>query len=245
MSKKDQIVDEINKLLAEANPLLTDKALLTDHSRLNIAYESWYTKTYGVVSQLVPERLEDLKSAYKAERRKALTAETYRIFDFLQGTQVHDSYRQELFSSKMVYQARLLNQIAILKSAADSVQSLLRDIRSELRAELFDNDVQAANELLKQGHLRSAGVICGVVLEGHFQTVAERREITLSKKAPTIADYNDAFKDAHVYDIPMWRFVQRLADIRNLCAHKKERDPTHDEVTDLAAGTDRVIKEVF
>ena len=66
----------------------------------------------------------------------------------------------------------------------------------------------------------------------------------IKKKSPTIADYNDVLKD-NVYDTVEWRKVQYLGDARNLCGHKKDREPTKDEVEELISGTERIIKTIF
>jgi len=56
---------------------------------------------------------------------------------------------------------------------------------------------------------------------------------------------NDALKEASVIDVPMWRLMQRLGDLRNLCGHQKEREPTKDEVFDLVEGCAKVTKSVY
>ena len=60
----------------------------------------------------------------------------------------------------------------------------------------------------------------------------------------SIADFNDAFKD-NVYDTVEWRRIQRLGDIRNLCDHNKDREPTKEELDELIGGTERAIKTIF
>ena len=94
------------------------------------------------------------------------------------------------------------------------------------------------------GFLRASGAICGVVLEKHFAKVCDNHNITIKKKNPTIADYNDNLKDV-IYDTIEWRRIQRLGDIRNLCDHNKDRTPTKEEVDELILGTDRIIKTMF
>ena len=59
---------------------------------------------------------------------------------------------------------------------------------------------------------------------------------------PSIADFNDFLKQEGVNDIPVWRQIQSLADIRNLCDHAKDREPTVADLEDLTAGVDRTIK---
>jgi uncharacterized protein YutE (UPF0331/DUF86 family) len=56
---------------------------------------------------------------------------------------------------------------------------------------------------------------------------------------------NDALKKAEVFDNPRWREIQRMADLRNICAHDGEREPKRDEVQELIEGAERVIKMVF
>ena len=94
-------------------------------------------------------------------------------------------------------------------------------------------------------NLRAAGVIAGVVLERHLQRTAVNHEIIIEKKEPTISDLNDPLKKENIYDIPTWRLIQVLGDIRNLCVHNKEREPTAEEVKRLIKETDIIIKTIF
>ena len=107
------------------------------------------------------------------------------------------------------------------------------------------SELDAARELLKNGFLRASGAICGVILEKHLGQVCTNHSLSLRKKNPAINDYNQLLKDENVIDVPTWRLIQRLADIRNLCDHNKEREPKKDETEDLINGVDKVIKELF
>jgi hypothetical protein len=119
--------------------------------------------------------------------------------------------------------------------------SSLADIRGVLQAHLFDSELDAARELLKNGFLRASGMIAGVVLESHLGEVASAHGVTIRRK-PTIANYNDALKNAGILDVPAWRSIQHLADIRNLCGHAAEREPTDVEVRELIDGVDKFVK---
>lgn len=46
-------------------------------------------------------------------------------------------------------------------------------------------------------------------------------------------------------DISRWRQIQFLGDVRNLCDHKKEKEPTEEQVEELIEGVEKVIKNVF
>ena len=85
----------------------------------------------------------------------------------------------------------------------------------------------------------------GVVLERHLAQVCANHNVKITKKNPTIADFNEALKLANVIDIPIWRGITRLGDLRNLCDHNKDREPTIDEVDDLISGADKLLKTLF
>ena len=118
------------------------------------------------------------------------------------------------------------------------------DIKTLVQADLLDSEIAAADELSKKGFGRAAGVLAGVVLEGHLAAVATQRSLPPGKN-PTISDLNEALKKADVIDIPTWRFIQHLGDLRNLCGHKKETEPTKEQVMELLAGVRKAIKTVF
>jgi len=242
MSNLDRVIKELGVLRDEGSALLDsgqkDDLALGDFGPL---YERWYTKALAAVTQVAPERLPEFKEAYRHETRKRISYETYTIADFLLGLRVSRD-GEPVFDTTQAFAVKLLRQIGIVCACVDLSSSVLRDIRSSLRSEILDDDVNAARALFRAGHLRSAGVVCGVVLEAHLQAVCERRSIRIAKKDPGIGDLNELLKAGCAYDIPTWRLIQRLADIRNLCGHKKDREPKADEVEDLISGTDKIIK---
>ena len=244
MDKLEKILERITTLTEDGIHLQIQKGTKKTTSELSLKYESWYTQTSAVISQIIPERLGDFRAAYKLEKRREINPETYTISDYLIGLSISEAGIQT-FNTDDVYQLKLVTQISILASARTSAKSVLHDIRTVLRAELFDDDISAAKELLKTGYLRSAGVICGVVLEAHLKSIAKRRSITYRKNKTPISYLNNLLKDNNVYDVPTWRLIQRLGDIRNLCGHSKDKDPTLDEVQDLISGTDKIMKEIF
>jgi hypothetical protein len=61
----------------------------------------------------------------------------------------------------------------------------------------------------------------------------------------SILDYYQLLKENDIIDTPKWRFIQHLGDLRNLCDHNKDREPTKDDVIELVEGVEKVIKTVF
>ena len=110
---------------------------------------------------------------------------------------------------------------------------------------MFDSELDAARELAKKGFLRAAGALAGVILERHLSQVADNHKVSSSKAHPTISDFNDMLKKANIYEVPEWRQIQRLGDLRNLCDHDKKREPSKEEIDELVAGVDKVTKTLF
>ncbi|HYW40252.1 MAG TPA: hypothetical protein VE957_19260 [Terriglobales bacterium] len=213
------------------------------------AYQPWYSEAKVLVKQLLPDRLSDFVRHYeKPTTRKDLNHSNYVIEDYLQGVSVtrgNDFMGKEKVVGPDSAIPRFRQQLAILKSVSARFESSLFDIRQLEQADLFDSELDAAEELARKRFTRAAGALAGVVLERHLAQVCENHAVKITKKGPTISDLNDALKGANAIDIPQWRFVQHLGDIRNLCDHDKKAEPTPEQVSDLIAGVKKTIKTLF
>jgi hypothetical protein len=117
-------------------------------------------------------------------------------------------------------------------------------MRQLMQADFLDSEIAAAEELAKHKYVRASGALAGVAIEKHLAQLCADHNIPISKKNPTISDFNEALRSNGVIDIPQWRFIQHLADIRNLCDHGRKPEPTLEQVTDLLAGVKKIIKTV-
>ncbi len=210
-------------------------------------YQSWYTEAHSVIRQIIPDRLKEFELLYQGEgKRKQINATTFTIQDWLTGVRSNtDSYGKKYFGDVAIASMRFQTQRGILSSAEKRFQSSLFDIRQLVQADLFDSELDVSRELLKHGFLRAAGAVSGVVLEKHMGEVCNSHNTPITKKSPCISDFNDALKTAGVVDVPTWRFIQRLGDLRNLCDHNKSREPTKDEISELIEGTSKITKTLF
>ena len=208
-------------------------------------YQAWYSEAKVLIKQLLPDRLDDFVRHYEKPRsRKKITYENYRIEDRLQGLTITRFHGEKVVGPEAAI-PHFQQQLNILKAVKARFESSLFDIQSLVTADLFDSELDAASELAKKKFTRAAGAIAGVVLEKHLHKVCEVRSLTIRKKKPTISDFSEVLKGADVVDVATWRFIQHLADLRNLCNHARNSEPTKTQVDELISGVNKIIKRVF
>lgn len=243
MSKRDIIKKEIKKLIEEA---LDVQKIFFEKKEGNfpIRYQDWYSKALKVVELLAPDRYKEFRSYYEADpKRKAkeLNRSNYVIQDFLKR---FDPWAWGLETVKGIVGNSFTNQITIFLSITERIDSIFSNIETELFSEIQDDEIETAKKLLKI-NIRASGSLLGVIIENHLKKVANAHKFKISKKNPTISDLNELLKKETVIDIPAWRKIGYMGDIRNLCSHKKEVEPTKDQVTELIRGTEWLIKNIF
>lgn len=208
-------------------------------------YQKWYSESQAVIKQVLPDRLADFISYYEYPRvRKDISFKNYMVRDYLQGLAI-TRYDGEVTVSGRAAFPEFVQQLNIVKAAKGTLESTLMDLKAVLQADLFDSEIDTAGALAKAGYLRAAGAICGVVIEKHLAQVADTHNIKISKKNPGISDLAQLLRTSNVITLAQERFIQSLADTRNVCSHAKGREPTKDEITELVEGTSKVLKTIF
>lgn len=209
-------------------------------------YQAWYTEALLVIEQIIPNRLDEFKELYQISKRKNIGMATYGIQDWILGIRADTDWEgNKTFPDFNAVGMRFRGQVEILKSAERKFESSLFDIKQLVQADLFDSEIEAAKELSKNGFLRGAGAMAGVVLEKHLSQVCDNHSLKIKKKNPHINDFNEFLKENNVIQIPEWRNIQRLADLRNLCDHDKRIEPKKEQVGELIDGVDKIIKTIF
>jgi len=237
-----------DKFDAQVKKQLGDGAaekFLKELPNFNLTYECWYSESKALIRQLLPDRFDDFVRLHeKPKTRKEVSFGSYVMEDYLQGLKVTFSHGGvKVDSSAAVPQFEQM--VNIVSATKRRFESSLFDIKQLVQADLFDSEISAARHLLKQKFSRAAGAMVGVILERHLAQVCSNHAVKIAKKNPTIADFNDNLKSAEVIDIPIWRGITRLGDLRNLCDHNKDREPTSEEVEDLITGADKLLKTLF
>jgi len=243
MSKRELIRKELASLYDEGAKLAVDFQK-KEEKQFHYDYQRWYTKALKAVANLAPDRHPEFRGYYEIDpKRKSMGYSTFVIQDYLKGV-APSRMKYPDFDSRDQALLCFFNQLTIFKSVVDRFDSIISDIEGELYAELQDSEVLIARQLAMVSP-RAAGALVGVVIEGYLQNVATKRGVKVRKKHPTIADLNEPLKAAGVVDTPAWRKISYLADLRNLCSHKKEVEPTKEQVEELIQGAEWLTKNIF
>lgn len=232
--------DDHRKLDAKDKAELEKEGTLPNFA---INYEKWYSEALAVVKQLTPERLDDFIKCYKDPKRKSTDWLTYTISDALLGLKV--TFGMETKADASAALPKMISQALILDAAAKRLSSVLFDMRESVQADIYDSELDAARGLNRAGFTRAAGAMAGVVLEGHLKHVCVLHGLKPRSAKPTMSSFYELLRENDVIDVPKWRFIQSLADVRNLCDHKLDRDPKQDEVFEMVDGVAKVLKTVF
>ncbi len=209
-------------------------------------YQTWYSESLAIIKLLMPDRVGDFVKLYeKPKNRKEITYGNYVVEDYLQGLTVTRGWDKEKVVGPEAAIPQFQQQLKILEAVKRRFESSLFDVKQLVQADLFDSELDASRELNTKGFTRGAGAVAGVVLEKHLAQVCENHNIKVTKKDPTINDYNQLLKDSNVIEIKDWRFIQHLADLRNLCGHDKKREPKKEEIEELIDGVEKVMKTIF
>ena len=232
MNTTEQIEKEIKELYLEVDGLLKELMGEVDAVIFSTKYNKWYSRSLPAVRQLAPDRVEDFEKCFRsAEKEQSIS--TYFA-------SAMDPVVRKILQKRA---AGLLSiQHGIIASLESRLSSVLTDIRSVLQAGLFDSELDAAKNLLSNGHVRAAGSLAGVVLEGHLKNLCIKYQVQLPKPNPALSDYYQELYKAKIIDNTQRTRLEYFGTIRNLCSHKKDREPTEQEVSDLIAETHKTTK---
>jgi hypothetical protein len=103
----------------------------------------------------------------------------------------------------------------LLAAKEDYEGGYLQNIRTLIQADVFDSELEQAEELLSSGYKISAAVIAGVVLETSLRQACQDHGLPIGKLDKMNAD----LAKAGVYSKLVQKQITALADIRNNAAH--------------------------
>ena len=126
----------------------------------------------------------------------------------------------------------------------DGLEYVLVDMRGTLYGDVENHLLATVYTLSQHGHRRAAGALAGVLLEIHLAHVAAKYRVAMDSKSPDITMLNTALKRGGIYDGDIWRFIQRLGALRDVCVDSSRRAPTVDELTTFIHGVQIVRQRV-
>jgi Domain of unknown function (DUF4145) len=122
------------------------------------------------------------------------------------------------------------NLRAIFLAAKEDFEGgYLSSMKTLVQAEVFDSELEQAEELLSNGYSTAASVIAGVVLETALRELCDKEGISHGKLDKMNAD----LVKASVYNKLVQKQITALADIRNSAAHGKPNEFTEQDVTNM------------
>ncbi len=144
--------------------------------------------------------------------------------------------------------------LAILHTAKDDYENnYLFDTRTLIEAEVFDDFLEQAEELLRKKYHGAAAVITGCVLEDGLRKLCKRNGITVINQGTKSISVDDATIDpmnvelakAGIYNALWQKKITALADLRNKAAHGKWTEFTEKDVEDMIRDVRRFMEDYF
>jgi hypothetical protein len=119
------------------------------------------------------------------------------------------------------YYSDTLAGLAVIKAAFnDYIKGYLIEAKALITAEVFDDILEQAEHLFRQGYYQAAAVLAGAVLEDGLRKIAERNGCAVQPK-PKLDGMNAELAKKGVYNTLVQKRITWLADMRNKAAHGK------------------------
>ncbi|TBU71744.1 DUF4145 domain-containing protein [Phytopseudomonas daroniae] len=133
----------------------------------------------------------------------------------------------------------ILQQMKAVFMAAkeDFEGGYLNSVRNLVLAEVFDNELDQAKELLSSGYAAAAAVIAGMVLETTLRNMCSDNGLPFGKLDKMNADLTKQ----GVYNNLIQKRITALAGIRNSAAHGKTEEFNKDDVHSMINEIERFV----
>jgi hypothetical protein len=113
----------------------------------------------------------------------------------------------------------------------------LHSLRNLVQAEVFDSELEQANELLNKGYKTAAAVIAGTVLETTLRELCCQQQIASSKLDKMNAD----LAKRNVYNANQAKRITAMAGVRNNAAHGKPNEFSDGDVKTMIDDVERFL----
>lgn len=175
-------------------------------------YEKWYSSSYHLIEEYIPERSKTFAELYDmsygiADQLKLVLgfAIEVRKIDYINSWNNNFSVQQGILSS--------IPLVARIKQ---------KSLRKILTADIAYSEIEEAELLYDNKHYRAAGAVAGVALERYLKTLCEINDITYKSKGISSLAQTLCSNDPPKLDKTEEKNMVFLAGIRNDCDHPNE-----------------------
>jgi len=138
--------------------------------------------------------------------------------------------------------ARFERMTAVFNGAKEDFEGgYLNSLKNLVQAEVFNNELEQAEELFDRGYATAAAVIAGVVLETALRDLCSISGI----EHGSINKMNDDLARAGAYNANQKKQITSLSAIRNSAAHGKPEEFTNDQVRGMIDDVQRFLVAHF
>tara|TARA_B100001094_G_scaffold312781_1_gene349820 strand:+ start:1220 stop:1876 length:657 start_codon:yes stop_codon:yes gene_type:complete len=121
-----------------------------------------------------------------------------------------------------------------LKAVLDALQAdfeagYLTSLKYLVQADVFESELEQAEELLRNDYKLAAAVVAGVVLETALRDLCQDNNIDIG----SLNKMNQDLAKAEIYNKLQQKRITALADIRNNAAHGKPDEFSSDDVKNM------------
>jgi hypothetical protein len=218
----EKLTSRVSELVAEGQLFLAEAIEIRDHEhgpyeRAKIARDviAHYNAWYVAANPLVKHNLSEMLSVFELEYLMASQ----------EATKIKDAYWEDHLQN---FERSAARQLGILRGVIGGLESRALALRGLVAREIYENEMAVARELLRHQYVREAGVVAGVVLEGHLRHLCAKGGKTVGSK-DTIKVLNDRLRKDYA-DPYQASKVDWMGDIRNLCVHKGPKDPDNTQI---------------
>ena len=139
----------------------------------------------------------------------------------------------------------VVQAFGVLLAAQDDFEhNTLFSFRQLIEAELFDDFLEQAEQLLAADYYQPAAVVTGVVLEDGLKKLCRLNEVELPDR-PILHRMNSELAKGGVYNKLVQKKIIALADIRNNAAHGNWDEFSKDDVISMIAQTRDFMAKYF
>jgi hypothetical protein len=209
-------------------------ALVGEGRRLEATFvQAGYT---GRTSEEPQERLRAFFTMARAAVERICTANSTYFADLPRTPEIVSAFG---WSDSWV--ATVLGVLVALRNAIKD--GYLVSLENRLRANVYDDFLVQAEELLKAGYHVAAMVLAGGVLEDHLRKLCEARSLGWTGNG-SLSKYNDLLRDKpNAYDTATWRRIQSIGDDRNKAAHGQGEQVKREDVADHLKYVHRLLAD--